>query len=235
MASEEAKTITTGTSVAPTQQDVTNAIGELKQASAKYQTEYFGHFLNEDQVDDARSGIAEMGTAATHLYDLWHHSRDALPTSSEIGRVVEPLTLRSRLVQLVPRRAGGQKNSADKRRSRFTELAHLNERVRRTAEAVTEALPALRDQVLYARHFERNCMRLYAENGETERLRDAEDLRLTLEQTLQNIQGDVDSLRAQTQSLTLYAQMHLAMQVQILTVIILAVTMLGVIAAFAHR
>lgn len=213
-------------------QRLSAVIQDLKQASAEYHAEYFGHFLNEQQVDAARSEIAKMGTAAAHLYDHWQRSRDALPTSAEIGAVVDPLTFRSRLSQFMPRRLAEDDGTPDKG-SRFTRLANLNERVRQAAEEITEALPMLRDQVLYARHFEQNCMRLYrGEDRESERLQDAEDLRLTVEQTLQNIQGDVDSLRSQTQSLTLYAQMHLAIQVQILTGIVLVVTVAGVIAAF---
>ena len=182
-----------------------DAIRELKGVSAEYQAEYFGHFLNELQIDEARTKIAEMGTAATHLYDLWQRSREALPTSSEIGSVVEPLTVRSQLTRWWPFSKEGDEPT--QKSNRFTPLAHLNESVRSMTEAVTEALPVLRDQVLYARHFERNCMRLYGDDHDAAaRLRDAEDLRLTLELTLQNIQGDVGSLRAQTESLTLYAQ-----------------------------
>jgi hypothetical protein len=208
-------------------------IASLADASKKYAGEYFGHFLNETQIEDARYEVARMGTAAAHVYDVWQRSREALPSSAEIGGVVEPPTFGS---QLRWRRSAGNGAEGEHRSgSRFTHLAQLNERVRKTTETVTEALPVLRDQVLYSRHFERNCMRLYGyEQGEIERLRYAEDLRLTLEQTLQAIQGDVDSLRAQTQSLTLYAQMHLAIQVQILTWIILGVTVIGVIAAFVN-
>lgn len=166
-------------------QRLSAVIQDLKQASAEYHAEYFGHFLNEQQVDAARSEIAKMGTAAAHLYDHWQRSRDALPTSAEIGAVVDPLTFRSRLSQFMPRRLAEDDGTPDKG-SRFTRLANLNERVRQAAEEITEALPMLRDQVLYARHFEQNCMRLYrGEDRESERLQDAEDLRLTVEQTLQ--------------------------------------------------
>jgi len=210
------------------------AIRVLGETSRRYAAEYFGHFLNEHQIDAARTEVAEMGTASAHLYDLWQRNRSALPTSSEIGRVVEPPTFRSQISRWRPSEEDSESSSQKAPRPRFTRLVQLNERVRRTTEAVTEALPVMRDQILYARHFERNCMRLYG-NEEVERLRDAEDMRLTLEQTLRAIQGDVDSLRAQTQSLTLYAQMHLAIQVQVLTWIILFVTIAGVVAAFVNR
>jgi hypothetical protein len=207
------------------------AMKELRNSSRRYATEFYGHFLNEHQIDSARAEVAKMDTAAARLYEAWRASRGALPTSAEVGQVVDPPTLWSQIARKKPAK---DSEKARIRARRFTRLVRLNERIRGTSEAVTESLPVLRDQILYARHFERNCMRLYgeAEQEQVERLRDAEDMRLSLEQTLGNIHGDVDSLRAQTQSLTLYAQMHLAIQVQLLTGIILIVTVAGVVAAF---
>lgn len=209
------------------------AMKALGDSSHGYATEFYGHFLNEHQIDKARAEIAKMDTAAARLYEAWRTSRGALPTSAEVGQVVDPPTF---WFQITGKRSDADPEKARQRGRRFTRLVRLNERIRGTSEAVTESLPVLRDQILYARHFERNCMRLYgeAEQEQIERLRDAEDMRLSLEQTLGNIHGDVDSLRAQTQSLTLYAQMHLAIQVQLLTGIILVVTVAGVVAAFVR-
>jgi hypothetical protein len=57
-------------------------------------------------------------------------------------------------------------------------------------------------------------------------------MRLELEQTLRAIEGDVDPLRAQSQSLTLYAQTLLTIQIQLLTVVLLVLIAAGVVAAF---
>jgi hypothetical protein len=210
------------------------AIQDLDKAGKEYSSQYFGQFLNENQIDEAHAEIAKMETASSRLYYAWQRIRDELPTSTEIGLVVEPPAIWSKATK----ETSSDDDFAPRRSRRFRQLVRLNERVRRTTEAATEALPVLRDQILYAHHFERNCMRLYGNEPEqehTERLRDAEDMRQGLEQTLRTLQGDVESLRAQTQSLTLYAQMHLAIQVQLLTWILLVVTVLGVVAAFVHH
>jgi hypothetical protein len=209
------------------------ATDELGRTAEPYAAEFFGHFLNEQQIDPARTQVAEMETAANRLYDIWQKNRNALPASAEIGAVVEPATFKALFDHW---RSSRDWSRAPWRGRRFTKLVQLNEQVRRTTESATEALPVLRNQILYARHFERNCLRLYgSEHEQFERLRDAEEMRLSLEQTLGAIQGDVDSLRGQTQSLTLYAQMHLAIQVQLLTWILLVVTVAGVVAAFVHH
>jgi len=211
------------------------AIHELGDAARRYAAAgYLGNFLNEHQIDAAHTEIARMATASSRLYEVWQRSRAALPTSAEIERVVEPPTFRSQSVRSRPAQSGSDK--ARQRTRRFTRLVHLNERVRRATETVTEALPVMRDQVLYARHYERNCTRLYGDEQEqVDRLRDAEDMRLAFEQTLRAIEGDVESLRAQAQSLTLYAQMLLTIQVQVLTWILLLLTAAGVVAAFLHH
>jgi hypothetical protein len=209
------------------------AIQDLDGAGEEYSSQYFGQFLNEYQIDKAHAEIAKMETASSRLYYAWQQIRDQLPTSTEIGLVVQPPAIWSRATK-----ESSDEDFSPRRSRRFRQLVRLNERVRRTTEAATEALPVLRDQILYAHHFERNCMRLYGNETErehTERLRDAEDMRQGLEQTLRTLQGDVESLRAQTQSLTLYAQMHLAIQVHLLTWILLVVTILGVVAAFVHH
>jgi hypothetical protein len=210
------------------------AIEGLSASASRYASEYFGHFLNETQIIDAQAEIAQMATAASRLYEVWQRSRAGLPTSAEIGRVVAPPTFRAQLLRL--RLVDDDGSGAPLRSRRFSRLVTLNERVRRASETVTEALPIMRNQILYARHYERNCARLYGSDDEqVDRLRDAEDMRLAFEQILRAIEGDVESLRAQAQSLTLYAQMLLAVQIQVLTWILLLLTAAGVVAAFLNQ
>jgi hypothetical protein len=209
------------------------AIRELGVAVQKYaDAGYFGNLLNEQQVEIAQVEIAQMATALSGFYDVWRRTRASLPTSAEIERVVAPPSFRAGRSTAMPPEPLARRL----KKRPFRSLVSLNEEVRRATETVTEALPIVRDQILYARHYERNCTRLYAnELEQVDRLRDAEDMRLAFEQTLRAIQGDVDSLRAQAQSLTLYAQMRLTFQVQILTWLLLVITAAGVAAAFLHQ
>jgi hypothetical protein len=78
---------------------------------------------------------------------------------------------------------------------------------------------------------------MYQEDGDESakvRMRDAEELRLTLEEYLLSLEADVESRRAQSQSLALYAQMLLAKQVSLLTWLLILLTAAGVAGAFAR-
>jgi hypothetical protein len=207
------------------------SISAVGSAARRYaEAGYPGNFLNEQQIEGAQRDVAQMVTAASKLYELWQRVGGELPTSAEIESVVEPPTIRSQLRRVIS--VVRRPRDVDRKR-RFTRLVQLNERVRRTTESIAEVLPVMRKEILYARHYERNCDRLYGEDEEQlDRLRDAEDMRLELEQTLRALEGDVESLRAQAQSLTLYAQTLLTIQVQLLTVVLLVLTAAGVVAAF---
>jgi len=220
-----------GKTTAVEQEDLAPAIQQVGVAARGYEESgYAGNFLNEHQIDGAQRDVAQMVTAASRFYEVWQRVRSGLPTSTEIESVVEPPTIRSQ-VRVTFSRWPWQKKKAPT--GRFTRLVQLNERVRRTTETIAEVLPVIRNEILYARHYERNCGRLYdGEPDQPERLRDAEEMRLELEQKLRAIEGDVESLRAQAQSLTLYAQTQLTIQVQLLTVVLLVLTAAGVVAAF---
>jgi hypothetical protein len=224
-----------GAPPAPARQDpaLEAAIADLAAAGDFYAANYFGHFLNDAQVENARSAIGAMETASSRLYENWQRSRAALPSSTEIGRVVEPAMIRSQLNARWQLVRHGHVASAVTGSDKFNRLVQLNERVRRTTEQATEALPIMRSHTLYARHYERNCFRLYGDDEEQiDRLRDAENVRLALEQNLRAVEGDVELWRAQAQSLTLYAQMLLAVQVRVLTLLLITLTAAGVAATF---
>ncbi len=210
---------------------LTPSIGSVDEATRRYtEAGYPGQYLNEQQVDGAQRDVAQMVTSASKFYEVWQRVQTELPTSTEIEGVVEPPTIRVQLKRVV---AAVRRPRDAERRRRFTRLVQLNERVRQTTETIAEVLPVMRKQILYARHYERNCERLYSDQPEQrDRLRDAEGMRLELEQTLRAIEGDVESLRAQAQSLTLYAQTLLTIQVQLLTVVLVVLTAAGVAAAF---
>jgi hypothetical protein len=211
--------------------ELVRGIGSVEEAARRYADDgYSGNFLNENQIDGAQREVAQMVTAGSRLYEQWQRVRQELPSSAEIENVIEPPTVGAQLSRVG---AAIRRPRDVERTGRFRRLVQLNERVRRTSEMIAEVLPMMRKQILHARHYERNCDRLYCDEPEQlDRLRDAEDMRLELEQTLRAIEGDVDSLRAQAQSLTLYAQTLLTIQVQLLTVVLLVLTAAGVVAAF---